>query len=82
MRQWKRKEKYIGSDAEQRAYKFQRNFLKKFGDIGEVEWLDKCFEGQWWVDKKSKKNETSFSHGDKNLISFCKKYIEGKLIKK
>jgi hypothetical protein len=56
MVQWKRGERKHGTRIETEAYRIQRRFLEKVAATDEVEWLDKQYEGKWWVTKSGKPN--------------------------
>ena len=70
---------YYGDKAEKDAYKLQREFLEKFGNKKETEWLDRLFKEKWWVytDKKGKK--TLISPNDRLFNKFLDQYLANKL---
>lgn len=78
--QFKKKKPYYGDIAEEDAYHFQRRFLKKYGIIEDVEWLDELYKQKWWVfkDKKSGKRK-SVSPRDRIFKKFVERYVSGNL---
>lgn len=79
--QYRKGKHYYGNKAEQDAYKFQRKFLKKFGEKSkkEIKWLDKLFKEKWWIYTNKKGKKTLISPNDKLFINFLNKYLENKL---